>query len=86
MPVVAALRQAISRRWVLLALGLDHLCATLFLADLSESVQAISDPEARRLAAVLHGLLQNLFQGLAPLRVGFALLLLSACVAPFSSC
>ena len=76
MVVRGALRQAFSRTWVLLALGLGHLCATLFLGDLSESVEAISDPDARRFATLLNGLLQNLFQGLAPLRAAFAVLLL----------
>ncbi|MCS5706289.1 hypothetical protein NZK27_08790 [Synechococcus sp. FGCU-3] len=74
--VAAALRQAFSRTWALLALGLGHLCAIRFLGDLSESVEAISDPEARRFAVLLNGLIQNLFLGLAPLRAAFVLLLL----------
>ena len=76
MMVVAALRQAFSRTWALLALGLGHLCAIRFLGDLSESVEAISYPEARRFAVLLNGLIQNLFLGLAPLRAAFVLLLL----------
>lgn len=75
MAVRGALRQAISRTWVLLALALGHLCATLFLTDLSQSVEAISNPDARRFATVLNALLQELFNGLAPLRATFALLL-----------
>lgn len=71
----ASLRQAVSRTWVLLALGLGHLMATSFLGDLSESVAAISDPDALRLATRINGVLQGVFHGLVPVRVALALLL-----------
>lgn len=74
--IVRSLRQAVSRTWVLLALGLGHICANAFLGDHSKSVAAISDSGARRLAGQVNQMLQGAFTGLAPLRIALALLLL----------